>query len=244
MPAFSVIAGIVVTSILIALLALSRIFSAPEVEVLELTSVETVLLEEPPPPPDLSEPEEPDDLPPPPAPKLELTPLINQLDAPEVALSLKTIDLTTPVEAFHTDSAPAKLPVVRKPTPRPTSSKPKTTTSRPTTTRPTSSKPKVTRPVVKKAYYSTGELDSLPRAIRTGSFTWPSRARGTSGTVRLLLEISESGKVRVISVVSSTDSHLSAAASRVARGSRFTSPRKNGQKVKARFYKNYVLKKP
>ena len=100
------------------------------------------------------------------------------------------------------------------------------------------------RPTVKKDYYSTGELDGLPTAIRTGQFRWPSRARGLSGKVRLLLEIDQNGLVSVIKVMSTSDPALSAAATRVARGSRFTSPRKNGQKVKARFYKTYVLKKP
>ena len=233
----SLLIGLASTGLLVALLVLSRILGAPEPETIEIFELQTAVMTPPPPPPDLSEPEEPEDLPPPPAPKLELTAQADDLDAPEIALSLRRIDLKTPIEPFHTDSAPAKVPVIQKPSPSPRPAR-QTTQSTP------QKKPKVTRPAVRKEYYSTGELDSLPSTIRTGQFRWPSRARGTSGKVRLLLEINQSGRVRVIKVMSTTDPALSAPASRVARGSRFTAPRKNGQKVKARFYKTYVLKKP
>ncbi|MGB0326701.1 MAG: energy transducer TonB [Akkermansiaceae bacterium] len=229
----SFLIGVSTTGLLVALLVLSRLWIAePREELVTALEIETIYQEEPPPPPDLSE---PDDPPPPPAPKLELYAKADDYSAPEIALSFNRVDLKTPIESFQTDIAPAKIPVIRQPKPKPA---PNTNQ----TIRPTS--PKLIRPTVKKDYYSTGELDGLPTAIRTGQFRWPSRARGLSGKVRLLLEIDQNGRVSVIKVMSTSDPALSAAATRVARGSRFTSPRKNGQKVKARFYKTYVLKKP
>ncbi len=237
----SIITGMITTVFLVALLVISRLLTSPQVEAVELSAVDVVELPTPPPPPDLSEPDKPDDLPPPPAPKLEFS-LSESFDAPEIPLSLSIVDLRTPIEAFQTDIAPASLPIVRKAKPRPTKKVTKPTKRTP---KPTSKKPKPRpKPTVKKEYYSSGELDSLPRQIRTGKFKWPSKARGSKGDVRLSLEINQSGRVRVIKVISSTDPALTSAARKVARGSKFTAPRKGGQKVKARFYKTYTLRKP
>lgn len=233
----SLIIGFASTALLVALLVLSRIFGAPSVPKVTLTELETVVIEPPAPPPELSEPEEPEDLPPPPAPKLELYANPDAIDSPEIALSLSRIDLKTPIEPFHTDMAPATVPVIRKAQPTRTPAKRTTTPTKPT-------RPTPNRPPVKKAFYSTNELDGKPSIIRKGQFRWPSRAKGVTGKVTLLLEISESGRVSVISVVSTTDPALNPSAMRVARGSRFTSPRKNGQKVKARFLMPFSLKKP
>lgn len=230
----SLLIGLASTGLLVALLVLSRILGAPAPQTIELVEIETVVLEEPPPPPNLSEPEDPEDPPPPPAPKIELPSEIDDLKAPKIALSLSRLDLKTPIEPFHTDTAPAQIPVIRQPKP--------TTQPTPQTSQP--APPEVVRPPIRKAYYAPSELDSLPTAIRTGQFRWPSRARGTRGSVRLEIEIDENGRVSVIRVLSTTDPALSLAATQVARGSRFTAPRKNGQKVKARFSKTYVLKKP
>lgn len=225
----SLFIGLVTTSLLLALLALSRLLNSHEKEIVEISPVEIVTLESSPPPPELSEPEEPEDTPPPPAPKIEFPDMVDDFDAPEMAFSLTRIDLRTPIQSFNTSSAPAALPIVPKPS---------------APTKPTYEKPTIPKPVVKKSYYSSGELDGIPQTIRMGGFRWPSHATGTTGRIKLLLEINESGRVRVISVVSSTNSSLNTSAKRVAVGSRFTSPRKNGQKVKARFYKTYNLKKP
>lgn len=224
----SLFIGLVTTSLLLALLALSRLLNTHEKEIIEISPVEIITLFSSPPPPELSEPEVPEDTPPPPAPKVEFPDMVDDFDAPEMALSLTRIDLRTPIQSFNTSSAPAALPVIRKIAPKP---------SAPT-------KPTIQKPVAKKSYYSSGELDGIPQTIRMGGFRWPSHAKGTTGRIKLLLEINESGRVRVISVVSSTNSSLNTSAKRVAAGSRFTSPRKNGQKVKARFYKTYNLKKP
>jgi len=229
----SLFIGLVTTSLLLALLALSRLLNSHEKEIVEISPVEIVTLDSSPPPPELSEPEEPEDTPPPPAPKVEFPDMVDDFDAPEMALSLTRIDLRTPIQSFNTSSAPAALPIVRKIVPEPSAP-----------AKPTYEKPTIPKPVAKKSYYSSGELDGIPQTIRMGGFRWPSHATGTTGRIKLLLEINESGRVRVISVVSSTNSSLNTSAKRVAVGSRFTSPRKNGQKVKARFYKTYNLKKP
>lgn len=229
----SLFIGLVTTSLLLALLALSRLLNTHEKEIVEFSPVEIITLDSSTPPPELSEPEESQDTPPPPAPKLEFLDMVDDFNAPEMALSLTRIDLRTPIQSFNTSSAPAELPVIRKIVPKPSAP-----------TKPTYKKPTIQKPVAKKSYYSSGELDGIPQTIRTGGFRWPSHAKGSAGKIKLLLEIDESGRARVISVVSSTNSSLNTSAKRVAAGSRFTSPRKNGQKVKARFYKTYNLKKP
>ncbi|MBK1834153.1 energy transducer TonB family protein [Roseibacillus ishigakijimensis] len=251
----SSLTGLVVTLLLAVLLAASRIFSVEPPETIELTEVEVIELAPPPPPPELSEPEEQtsEDLPPPPTPKIELQDVVTP-DTPEIALAISEVPLTTPIQNFQTEMAPAPMPALPKPKPKPKPvAKPKPT-PRKSTPAPTRTYTKPTpkpsprpapKPVeVTKSYYSAGELDSLPRERYTGKFRWPSSARGTSGTVKLYIEISTSGRVKVLSVVSSTDSALSSAASKIARGSRFTSPTRGGKPVKARFYKTYHLKKP
>ena len=87
-----------------------------------------------------------------------------------------------------------------------------------------------------KSHYSSGELDGRPRLIRTGSTVFPSalsRKGVTRGTVTLEVELSERGSVRVRRVISATHPELVSAAKRVAAGSRYTAPRKNGRAVKA-----------
>ena len=228
----SLFIGLVTTSLLLTLLALSRLINTHEKEIIEFSPVEIITLDSSTPPPELNESEESEDTPPSLAPKLASLNMVDDFNAPEMALSLTRIDLRTPIQFFNTSSAPAALPVIRKIIPKPSAP-----------TKPTYKKPIIQKPVAKKSYYSSGELDGIPKTIRTGEFRWPSHAKGTTGEIKLLLEIDESGRVRVISVVSSTNSSLNTSAKQVATGSRFTSPRKQGQKVKARFYKTYNLKK-
>lgn len=234
--------GLATTLVLVALLAVSRMLSAYAPPVIELAPVEIVEMADQSPPPDFSEPDTPDDPPPPPAPKIEID-FAENLDAPEIALSLAKVDLTTPIEAFQTDVAPADLPIVRKAQPKPVK-QPKARKAAPPRPKAKPKKKALPKPKPKKSYYNTGELDGKPRQIRTGKFKWPSRAKGARGSVRLLLEINEAGRVSVVKVVSSSDPALTGPARKVARGSRFTAPRKGGQKVKARFYKTYHLQKP
>ena len=208
-----------------------------------------------------------------PAPVLELldSPAV---EAPELLASSVKLEHTMSVDLMSIDRAPANLPVrkvvrvIAKPKykPRPIS-KPSKVTSKPAYNPKvkTASKPKYKpkpkyvpkpkpkykpkpkpkyKPPVLKAYYGPSELDSSPRETRKGRFTWPRSAKAKSGTVKLLIEIGTSGKVSVLSVLSSTDSALSSAAQKLAKSSRYTAPKKNGKPVKARFTKTYKLIKP
>ncbi len=246
----SIITGSVITAILIVVLVSSRLMRVEtEDNDVVLTEVETVYFD-PPPEPELDEPEEAEELEPvlvetqmASIPALDL--LMSEKEMPALPESKMKFDpklANVSIEMPELDRAPAPLPVKAKPISRPTkkaTTKPK---NGPKTTPKNNTKPKVNpKP---KEYYGKGELDSLPRELRVGSFSWPSRARGKSGTVRLLLEINTSGRVRVVSVISSTDAQLTIAAKRVATGSRFTAPKKNGKAVKARYPKTYQLKKP
>ncbi|MGJ8677382.1 MAG: energy transducer TonB [Akkermansiaceae bacterium] len=234
----SSIVGALFTLVLVTLLALSRLAtSEPEIQML-VTEIETIDLTSPPPPPEFSEPEEePEDIPPPPSPNIDIPMDLPPLDTPQITTSLQNIPLTSPLQIFHTAAAPAALPIVKaKPTTRKKAPSPKR---------------KITRTAVKqvkvetsKAYYSASELDSSPRQRYIGKFRWPSSAKGTTGSVKLHIEINTSGRVCVLNVVSSTNPGLNQAAIKLATGSKFTTPTRGGKPVKARFYKTYTLKKP
>ncbi len=130
------------------------------------------------------------------------------------------MDVTMPVDAFFTELAPAPLPVVERPRPSPRPRAPRLVAPRPAA----------------KSHYSMGELDGRPRLLRHPSVAFPRAlaARGVrKGTVVLEVELSQSGSVSVRRVVSSSHPELVSPARRVAAGSRFTSPKRNGQAVKA-----------
>lgn len=134
------------------------------------------------------------------------------------------MDITAPVENFFTDLAPAPLPVEpEKVTPR--------------TQPPVKLPPKITTtPQVAKTHYNSNELDSIPRLLRKGTATFPvslARQGVKSGTVTLEVELSTTGSVTVRSVISSSHKELIESARKVAIGSRYTSPKRNGQAVKA-----------
>lgn len=243
--------GTGVTTLLLAVLAFTRL-SELEVEetFIMLNDVEVVEMTPPPPPPDLSELEpekeelQPLDLPLP-TPSLDVPLDTLALDAPSVIASLTKIDIRTPLQSFHVNQDVAKIPVpkpVVKAAPKPTKVYAKTRSK--VTASKSTPKPKPAPKPVAKEFYRGSELDSLPRARRTGRFSWPSRAKGRSGVVKLLIEISTKGKVRVVKVVSSTDSALTTAAQKIATGSLYTTPTYKGKAVKAQFYKTYNLKKP
>ncbi len=246
----SIITGSLITVILVAVLAATRLMdSKTKAEEIVLYELEEVFIEPEPEPPmeEVVEEELSEDLPQPPVPKLDLLQNV-ELDVVSLPLTTASFSPELAVDSFEIDRAPAYLPIPPKPKPKYVPKpvlKPKYT-PKPKYVPKVKTKPKYTpppKPVI-KAYYSTGELDSAPRAIRQGSFTWPRRAIGTSGTVKMVLEISTSGKVKVISVTSSTDPNLISSAKRVAIGSRYTSPIYRGKAVKARFTKTYHLKKP
>jgi len=243
----SVILGTIVTILLISVIASTHVFEAvEEEETLLITDVDIVEIEPPPPPPELPE-EEPEPTetatldPPPSAPLLDLPIDAPQADVPEVSTSLTSVPLTTPLTQFHTEVGVSKIPVKPAP-PKKVYKKP----SSPSTVKKTYVKPTVKpKPkVVIKSIYNTNELDRTPSLRKTGRFVWPSRARGTSGTVKLKLEINTSGRTRVLGVVSSTDPQLTAAAKKVAAGCLFTVPTYQGKAVKSVYYKTFNLKKP
>lgn len=255
----SILSGSLITVILISVLAATRLMKTiTEPEELDLFELEEVVMEPPPEPPvEEIEEEITETLPQPPIPSLDLI-QDNLVDSIALPLTDVSFNPELYVDQFEVDRAPANLPVVKaKPKPKYTPkkvTKPKYTPKKRVTKKPkykpkTKPKPKPKpKPApprrVVKAYYSTGELDGSPRAIRQGSFTWPRRAKGTSGTVRMILEISTSGRVKVVSVTSSSDPNLISPAKRVATGSRYTPPLYRGKPVKARFTKTYHLKKP
>lgn len=229
-----IVVGMVVAALLLVLLGLTRLFTpsgkAPD---LQLREIEIATLPEPPPPP----PEEPPpDAPPPPPALTEVAEVPDPTMVP-IPKADVPMDITMPVDPFFTDVAPAPLPVVREaPRPRPVVK---------STPRPTSKPKPVPRPAMKSTY-SVNELDGKPRLLRHGRASFPSSLarRGVSqGTVTLRVELSNSGGVRVLGVISATHQELVSAARRVASGSRFTPPTKNGQRVKAIMSWPIVIKK-
>jgi TonB family protein len=238
----SIITGSLITAILVSVLAATRLMKTDSDALdLLLYEVEQITMTPPAEPPmdDEEEPEEEEpleNLPQAPIPALDLIADVS-IESTPLPLTTATFDPQLSVSPFEIDREPAELPVAKAPS-RPKSvvkpsSKPKAKYKRPTPPR-----EKV------KPYYSPSELDRMPRELRMGSYTWPNSARGTSGTVKLLLEINTSGKVLVISVLSNTDPKLISAAKRVATNSRFTAPTYRGKPVKTKFYKTYHLKKP
>jgi len=242
----SIFTGTLITAILVSVLAATRLMdNHSEVPDLTIYEIETITMSAPEEPPLEEELEEEiaESLPQAPIPALDL---ISDPTTDSVALPLTTatFDPELSVSSFEIDREPAELPVAKIAKPQPKRSKAKKYVP--------SSKPKVkSRPKppappreVVKSHYSSGELDSTPRALRQGSFHWPLSAKGTTGTVKLLLEINTSGRVKVLSVLSSTDPKLVSPAKRVATGSRYTSPTYRGRPVKTKFYKTYHLQKP
>lgn len=237
----AIVTGIAATAVLLAVLAASRLWKAAEAsEQIEVIEIQPVLPapEEPPleEPEDEVEPEELVETPALPVPALDLM-VSREMEAPTLPKSAIQWDSNMGVDTMSLDRAPAELPL--KKVSRPIS-KPATKANSKPTKRPTTK----SKPIKTKAYYSPGELDGLPRQLRQGRYTWPRRAKGKSGTVRLKLEISSSGRVTVISVLSATDPALIEAAKKLARTSSYTAPKKNGKAVKARFTKTYKLIKP
>ena len=210
--------GIVSAAAVLLLLAAARLLVASvEVPELDLREIDVVTEPEPPPPPP-PDPEVPP-LEPPPLALSQVEAVSDPLRGP-VPKAEVPMDVTLPVDAFFTELAPAPLPVVERP--RPT---PRVRAPRPVAPRPAA-----------KSHYSMGELDGRPRLLRHPSVAFPSdlARRGVrKGTVVLEVELSERGSVSVRRVVSSSHPELVSSARRVAAGSRFTSPKRNGQAVKA-----------
>ncbi len=247
----AILTGVAATVVLIAVLAASRLFRvAAEPDKTELVEITTFM--PPPEEPPMEEPEEEqeeqevvEDLSPP-IPALDLI-VAPHLDAPALPVSAVKFNPNMSVDVMEMDRAPADLPVrkIARPVSKPKVYTTKTKTKyKPRPRIKTKPKAKVKPKPVIKSYYNPRELDARPREIRQGRFTWPSRAKGKNGTVSLNIEISSSGRVSVLSVRNSTNPALNESAKKLARGSRYTAPKKNGRAVKARFSKTYRLIKP
>jgi protein TonB len=201
-------------AVLLLLVAARMLVARAEISDLEIREIEISTEPEPPPPPP---PEEPPPLQPPPPALTQVEAVADPLRVP-VPKADAPVDVTMPVDAFFTEIAPAPLPVTERPR------------SSPSATRPAPPKP------VAKSRFSLSELDGRPRLLRHPSVAFPRElaSRGVrSGTVVLEVELSTSGSVSVRKVLSTSHPELVAPARRVAAGSRFTSPKRNGQPVKA-----------
>ncbi|MGJ8643025.1 MAG: energy transducer TonB [Luteolibacter sp.] len=221
----STITGIAASAILLAVLAVARLFTVESnVPELEVREIETIIFEPPPPPPPADEPL-PDPPPPPPA-LTTVSHLPNPTRVP-IPQAKVPMNITAPVVNFFTDLAPAPLPNPPKPTPK---------KLRNTGEQFFKDEDNYRTAPVEKSHYSANELDGIPRLLRHGSATFPSslsRKGITQGTVTFEVELSTSGSVSIRSVVSSTHPELIPAARRVASSARFTAPTKNGKAVKA-----------
>jgi protein TonB len=232
----STIIGLAASALLLAVLGFARIFVvSAKVPDLAIREIEIVTFEPPPPPPPPEEP--PPDAPPPPPTLTNLSTLPDPSRVPVPQADIP-MDITLPVENFHTDLAPAPLPEAPTP-PNPVRVEHKKQFFK----KEQNYKP---TPPVAKSHYNSNELDGIPRLLRQGSFVFPSslaRQGISSGTVVLEVELSTAGAVSVRRVVSSTHPDFVAPARRVAAGSRFTAPKRKGQPVKAIMTWPLTLKK-
>lgn len=232
--------GLASAAVVLLLLAVARLWM-PQVRAdVQLREVEVITLDEPPPPPPPPEDPPPDAPPPPPAlTDVSEVPDPSRVPVPKADLPL---DITLPVDPFFTEVDVSPLPPspVAKPKSR-TETRPNTpTTDRPRkperriTGKPPTAKP--TPPKPQRSNYGINELDGRPRLIRSGRGSFPrslARQGVTRGTVVFEVELSTRGRVTVRRVISSTHSELISEARKIARGSRFTAPTRNGEKVKA-----------
>ncbi|MBT7957731.1 MAG: hypothetical protein HN759_00210 [Akkermansiaceae bacterium] len=220
----SIILGVATTAVLLVVLIAPRMMVLDNTaKEFDIRKIETVSLPEPPPPPLEEVPEE--DVPPPPPPALidlRTTPDISQ---PTLPVSISKIDPRLAVDTFFPDQPPSPLPVIVKPRPKPVVKPNKPESSRPTL------KPS---PPMPKSEYSLGELDRKPQLISNPSVTFPRSIRGaSSGRVVVRVAILPSGRSKYVSTVSSTHPALISLARKIANGSRFTPPTRQGSPVKA-----------
>ena len=220
----SIILGIAVTAVLLAVLVATRLMVLSPVEYeFEIREIETVSLPEPPSPPEEQLPAE--DSPPPPPPALEdLRPAID-MTQPVIMASNQSVDPRLSIDTFFIDQPPALLPEVVK------AARPKAVESA-IKSKP---QPQVIAPLPQpKSEYSLGELDQQPRLLRNPSVIFPRSIKdATIGNVVVRVAILASGRSEFVSVVSSTHDDLVPLAKRIADGSRFTPPTRQGKAVKA-----------
>ena len=86
--------------------------------------------------------------------------------------------------------------------------------------------------------FSLHELDRNPSVIKRGNLIYPSnlKRRGLEGEVKLLVQIDEQGKVKVLEVVSSTHPDFAEPSKIAAESSVYEPPMRNGEPVRTQFY--------
>jgi protein TonB len=85
--------------------------------------------------------------------------------------------------------------------------------------------------------FGFGDLDEIPRLVREGHFRYPAntpRGRG-EGFVRLLVFVEADGRISVQRVLDYSHKEFIEAATRMAEGSRFSPPMRDGQAVRSRY---------
>ena len=82
------------------------------------------------------------------------------------------------------------------------------------------------------------DLDRNPSVLKRGTLRYPSnlKRKGLEGEVKLLVQIDEVGKVKVLEVVSSTHPDFVKPSRLAAENSVYEPPRRNGEAVKVQFY--------
>ena len=86
--------------------------------------------------------------------------------------------------------------------------------------------------------FAMHELDRNPGVIKRGSLVYPShlRRKGLEGEVKLLVQINETGRVKVLETVSATHPDFVSASRKAAESSIYEPPTKNGKPVKVEFH--------
>ncbi len=86
--------------------------------------------------------------------------------------------------------------------------------------------------------FAMHELDRNPGVIKRGSLVYPAhlRRKGLEGEVKLLVQINEKGRVKVLETVSSTHPDFVEASRNAAEGSIYEPPTRNGKPVMVEFY--------
>ena len=86
--------------------------------------------------------------------------------------------------------------------------------------------------------FNLHELDRNPNIIKRGVLRYPPhlKRKGLEGEVKLLIQIDEEGKVKVLEVVSYTHPDFIEPSKKAAEGSIYEPPQRNGEEVKVQFY--------
>lgn len=86
--------------------------------------------------------------------------------------------------------------------------------------------------------FSIHELDRNPSVLNRGKLIYPPhlKRRGLEGEVKLLVQIDQQGKVKVLEVVSSTHPDFAESSKIAAESSVYEAPKRNGEPVITQFY--------